>query len=248
MIIRRFVTALRQQDWATVTIEFVLVVLGVFVGIQASNWNESIEIDRKLDVAMRRVAAEMDLNLNRLEALDKEIEGALPLVRRAHDALLSCSQSDGAVDQINEGINASMMTFGMIFELQALDAVLGTPEFVERIEEPQRTALARFSSYLKSVETDITANEKEPFHNGAVRAPSVTFGPNIDTTFEYSGESYRLPLRGARLRVPVSEACLDNHLMKGLWLWERLQKGAQALAKATALEIALQREILHQIN
>lgn len=41
MIIRRFVAALRQQDWATVVIEFLIVVAGIFVGLQVDDWNRT---------------------------------------------------------------------------------------------------------------------------------------------------------------------------------------------------------------
>jgi hypothetical protein len=40
-MLKRLGQALRRQDWATIAIEFVLLVLGVFLGIQAANWNES---------------------------------------------------------------------------------------------------------------------------------------------------------------------------------------------------------------
>ena len=39
MIIQRLGTRLRQQDWLAVTIELLLVMAGVFLGIQMSNWN-----------------------------------------------------------------------------------------------------------------------------------------------------------------------------------------------------------------
>ena len=39
MILRRFADALRQQNWTAIAIEFALLVLGVFLGIQVSNWN-----------------------------------------------------------------------------------------------------------------------------------------------------------------------------------------------------------------
>ena len=39
MLIRRIATAFRNQDWATVTIEFMVVVAGIFVGLQADSWN-----------------------------------------------------------------------------------------------------------------------------------------------------------------------------------------------------------------
>ena len=37
MLIRRIATAFRNQDWATVTIEFMVVVAGIFVGLQADS-------------------------------------------------------------------------------------------------------------------------------------------------------------------------------------------------------------------
>lgn len=40
MILRRVVHRLKQQEWTAIAIELVLVVLGVFIGIQVSNWNE----------------------------------------------------------------------------------------------------------------------------------------------------------------------------------------------------------------
>lgn len=41
MILRRFIDAFRRQDWFTVTVETLIVVLGVFLGLQVNNWNES---------------------------------------------------------------------------------------------------------------------------------------------------------------------------------------------------------------
>ena len=41
MIIRRVIARLRDQEWTAVVIDFVIVVLGVFLGIQASNLNSA---------------------------------------------------------------------------------------------------------------------------------------------------------------------------------------------------------------
>lgn len=40
MILRRLAAAFRRQDWSTVGVEIIIVVLGVFIGIQVANWNE----------------------------------------------------------------------------------------------------------------------------------------------------------------------------------------------------------------
>lgn len=39
MILRRLATAIRKQDWSTVFVETMIVVLGVFLGLQVNNWN-----------------------------------------------------------------------------------------------------------------------------------------------------------------------------------------------------------------
>jgi hypothetical protein len=39
MILRRFLERLRKQEWTAIAIEFLIVVAGVFVGIEVSNWN-----------------------------------------------------------------------------------------------------------------------------------------------------------------------------------------------------------------
>lgn len=41
MIFRRAIANLRAQNWPAIAIEFAIVVAGVFVGMQVSNWNEA---------------------------------------------------------------------------------------------------------------------------------------------------------------------------------------------------------------
>ena len=51
MILRRIAIALREQSWFNVFVELALIVVGVFLGIQVSNWNES-RADRQLEVML----------------------------------------------------------------------------------------------------------------------------------------------------------------------------------------------------
>ena len=47
MILRRLVENLRHQHWTAIGIELVIVVLGVFIGMQVSNWNQDRETDQR---------------------------------------------------------------------------------------------------------------------------------------------------------------------------------------------------------
>lgn len=41
MILRRVIEHFRKQEWTAVFLDFLIVVAGVFVGLQANNWNEA---------------------------------------------------------------------------------------------------------------------------------------------------------------------------------------------------------------
>ena len=58
-IVRRAVAKLRSQDWAAVIVELIVVVLGVFIGLQANNWNE----DREAKVRRAQIVATLIADL-----------------------------------------------------------------------------------------------------------------------------------------------------------------------------------------
>ena len=47
MIRRRVVEQLKNQQWVAAGIELVIVVVGVFIGLQASNWNQQRIVDQQ---------------------------------------------------------------------------------------------------------------------------------------------------------------------------------------------------------
>ena len=47
MLLRRVIEHVRDQNWTAVAIDFAIVVVGVFVGIQVANWNAA-NVDRRL--------------------------------------------------------------------------------------------------------------------------------------------------------------------------------------------------------
>jgi hypothetical protein len=70
MILHGVVEQLRRQDWVAVAIEFVLVVAGVFLGIQVSNWNEQRKERATESAYLARIARDA---LRDVAALDEII-------------------------------------------------------------------------------------------------------------------------------------------------------------------------------
>jgi hypothetical protein len=59
MIRRRVIEQLREQQWLSVGIELVIVVLGVFIGLQASNWNQERASARQGAIFAERLKADL---------------------------------------------------------------------------------------------------------------------------------------------------------------------------------------------
>ncbi len=88
MILRRIATAFCKQDWFTVLIETLIVVFGVFIGLQVNNWNEARSADRieaELRAALKQDFVELEAQLSdRLQSLNtlaEDVSELLDIVR-----------------------------------------------------------------------------------------------------------------------------------------------------------------------
>ena len=62
MLLRRITQHIKDQNWFAVFIDFVIVVVGVFIGIQVANWN-ALSQDRKAEVViLDRLISEYERN------------------------------------------------------------------------------------------------------------------------------------------------------------------------------------------
>ncbi len=59
MVMRRAIDSLRRRDWASVVVEILVVVVGVFVGLQASNWNEDRETDKRAAIFSQHLKSDL---------------------------------------------------------------------------------------------------------------------------------------------------------------------------------------------
>src|SRR3990167_2074619 len=59
MILRRVIHHVRKQEWTAIWIDLVIVVVGVFIGIQVSNWNAEREENRRAAKFSERLRADV---------------------------------------------------------------------------------------------------------------------------------------------------------------------------------------------
>jgi hypothetical protein len=77
MIVRKLAEAMRQQNWFTVVLEILIVVIGLFIGLQVDDWNQR-RIDRSTEAAyLRELLEDFEANRASLEKTSQRLETIL---------------------------------------------------------------------------------------------------------------------------------------------------------------------------
>lgn len=63
MILRRVIAHVREQEWTAIWIDLVIVVVGVFIGIQVSNWNAARADNARAQAYVGRIDANLRTDL-----------------------------------------------------------------------------------------------------------------------------------------------------------------------------------------
>lgn len=71
MILRRAIEHIRDQNWTAIAIDFVIVVIGVFVGIHVANWNEAPVEDQRALALLERLSGDLE---QELASIDQRID------------------------------------------------------------------------------------------------------------------------------------------------------------------------------
>lgn len=77
MIPRRLYGHIRQHNWFAVAIDFLIVVVGVFVGVQVSNWNDASKDSRRTDHVIETLRADLRNSVGVEERFIAEIGAGL---------------------------------------------------------------------------------------------------------------------------------------------------------------------------
>ena len=90
MILRRVIGHFRKQEWTAIALDFLIVVFGVYIGLQVQEWGQA-QVDRKREL---QIVADMlaDLEIDRRE-YENGMELALRRVRAANASLIDAGQA-----------------------------------------------------------------------------------------------------------------------------------------------------------
>lgn len=99
-MIRRLARALRQQDWAGVMIEFFIVVVGIFVGLQVTQWNEERQARARELNYLDRLHEDLVVMRREFGYIRAQASQAAPRALRTFRALRGCDPALASTDDV----------------------------------------------------------------------------------------------------------------------------------------------------
>ena len=96
MILRSVTKHLKEQNWFAVFLDFFIVVVGVFIGLQVANWNESRQNLDKEQFYIERLNVELTVTIERLEGGYQAFLNSVNAIQLLLDARKSYQQNPEA--------------------------------------------------------------------------------------------------------------------------------------------------------
>lgn len=242
MILRRVIAHLREQEWTAIAIDFLIVVLGVFIGIQASSWNTARNERLDFARAVQRFRDETQTNLDTLATRIPEIERKNAAIKQAIDALRSCVDSAENMIAVENGLNQLKWTYGLQLRRGALDELSTAPHFLALQSDAQRRRLAETKYKFDIFLAEARFLESDPLTIRVEENPVIGVGATVDQTVNYLGVDYFNDMRPLVLSVPISVACKDDLLLKSFFSFEYRQSALPAVAKYLESELEQNQE------
>ncbi|MFK8030119.1 MAG: hypothetical protein AB8G18_07755, partial [Gammaproteobacteria bacterium] len=208
MIFRRVKAHIEKENWFAVFIDFIIVVIGVFIGLQVANWNDALGERQRETQILRNIATDLRADI---EDYSKHIDSDVTKIVIINHILDNASVPQGQM--LTDKLEIDGMVFADFFE-QYLES--GDKGLAQRLE-PRRNELwsvavlvpnaapstTAFDSLVSSGDLGILRDEAiveslqtyRQLMTAIIKAQEVTFRPRRDNAIDIGLEFGLSPFR-----------------------------------------------------
>ncbi len=141
MIIRRLAGALREQNWFTVVMEVMIVVVGIFIGLQVDGWNEGRKKQQNIEAQLLRIADDAAVLLTETHRLIVGFDNRIARAQIALEVLDGTSLTEANTRTFERALDESYQLNEVEVDLPGLDILMNTGEIDQVADANVRTAL-----------------------------------------------------------------------------------------------------------
>jgi len=241
MILRRLTQSLKEQNWTAIVIEFVLLVCGVFLGIEAQQWNND-RADRQLErVYLQRILSDINISIDTDVLNITRLAGNSDREFLVVDSLRQCSLAEARRDDFAHGLSDLGKVGNSVFVLSTVDEMLSAGKF-SIIHNPKirdtLNGLARDAKYQNNIFNAINTQ------NGAATTTTNTRVLRINADHRSPLD----PVRWNELDIDFDALCKDRQFQSAVSTLKYLTDAGislnnRALSSLRAAKAELEQEL-----
>ena len=167
MLLRRVIEHVKAQNWTAVALDFVIVVVGVFIGIQVSNWNAARGERAKEYGYLVRLHEDLQQSIATIDRTVGLLERQAAGQSLFMEGLAACAVAPDARAEIDYAISTLGYINAPIFSSRTYDELTSSGSFVVIENEEIKTALSdvvrRVTHLSQSVENVYRITEHHRF-------------------------------------------------------------------------------------
>ena len=211
MFLRRLNKNIKEQNWFAVFLDFFIVVAGIFIGMQVTQFYQQLESKAQYHKNLSIMIAEADEKSaylqTRIENLEQNI---LPKSEQILEMLSACQGNDEAFTELSsavayyDNVSFALVDIGRITQNPALNQFLSI----------------EFSQYLTRYQTEVLRAQEWGKENAKVMVTANALLSDL-TGMSAQGKGFNFSLL-----KPFNEACQDRQLIKQIKLPVLLQKAS----------------------
>ncbi len=213
----RMSKSLKDQNWASVAIDLVLVTISVLIALQLGQLAQSHADQQGLRQTLERLDEETQTNMDILDHYLSRYAGIAEADEIARAAIVACDSSDEALDQVEYAIALMVADLNPSFVFRTAEEMARQDRFLDRLSPEFRAAFNQFQAQLAEDDDQSTINFMLIWDNHVMNDPAVgaDLSPDLLTT----------PLQ---LTEPMAALCQDNAFKRRYFITAALIAGLEA--------------------
>lgn len=224
MLLRRVLLHVRQQNWFAVLLDFVIVVVGVFIGVQVANWNDTQKQQTLYHDAYKRVTQEVSNNIKSIRAVQNYYRKRLPAVQRVIETLRTCGANGGSIENIEATFPVVMNYSQILLSVRDIELLLSNNSFLAFQHTELRTRLSELANYTRFYELELASKTAEmkdtSFLNQLASGPLLgSPDDNIKSIKDGAVGSQEL-IRKHRFKESLDKVCKNEVILRKYFGWE----------------------------
>ena len=202
MLLRRVIEHVKAQNWTAVALDFFIVVVGVFIGIQVANWNDTQNNKAGLVASLERLDKEVSHNIALIDKVLTSYESGQDDRNKGREALNACSYSPEAQTALEN------LLFDFVGDIQpnfvsvALDQLASEGRYQDLLSAQFQQEFANYAGRLKEEHEQLTN------HYDKMWLYHVNFHPAVSAIFPGGNEEANGDW-GFKLDKSFVEVCND---------------------------------------